>query len=1161
MIKRVMITGLLGWICGGAAAGPLPAAGPEPAGRPPQLRVEFAREFAPSEGHVSKPQQPWRQELCLNGLWQFQPLAVPAGWQRGEGSPPELPEPKAEGWAPTPLKIPSPWNVNTWGCGRNVGAGTDRPYWPDSVYFPSYPAAWDGVQMGWLRRTFRVPQGWGDRRVVLRFEAVAGDCQVRVNGRLAGSHFDKYLPFELDVTPLVNRDGENELLVGVRAHALFDKQSRRYPKMRIPYPCGSATERLSGIWQDVFLLGLPAVRVQDVFVKPLVDQDTLELEITLRNDGARQQRVRIEGQVHPWMNLAGDDVLSAPDPRWKLGDAALALPVGEVTVKAGETATLVLRERVGGRLKLWAPGAPNLYAAVLAVQQDGRTLDKQFTRFGWRQFGLAGRDLLLNGRRIQLFGDLLHPFGPFTMSRRYVWAWYRLIQDFGGNSVRPHAQIHPRHYLDLADEMGLVVLDETALFGSSIALNFEEPAAWQRFAEHYDGLVLRDRNHPSVVGWSFGNELFAIFNHNNVPKDAVDLWYRQLTELGLRARRLDPTRPWISCDGDEDLRGTLPIWSKHFGHGTPLDRLPDATKPLMVGESGGTYYARPAQMAEFNGPRAFENYEGRNEALAIDVYDNLVRMARPRLAYYSASETAWFGVEHLNFGYRDFTRLPGRGDGVFFTHPFAEGRPGMQPERLPPYVATLNPGWDASLPLYKPLAMFHAQKAALARDAPEPCPWDRRSRPPGPASSAAAEPAVERVAFIGDRAGALAQRLAALGVSLGDAAERGFTVVDADTLTGATVAAAKHAMEDVQAGGGIVLLMMGGREAGGPIETLLSAQVRFTERPATALTPDARHPWTAPLALPDLYFAEDGPNRFIMRRGLDGPLPDRGRVLLKASNTDWSLFNDAPEHAKCAAVVLYEHMVKPSGAALVECDYGKGKLVLCTLDHRVATRSADAFWRRLLANMGLKLGLPREGAVAAFDDEGALLNALSIGRFGAPALDAASTTDFIGETTARPVNGAVAGGLSWRPVDCPSRDRFLLGRMNQAGPQQEPFAVYFSYWIRSPRGLDDLLAGGPDAPRFTTLCYASEKCRLFLNGRELTPARTEPADYRTLYVFDNIPLMKDWNHFLVKVVAGRLQDDRPATLAVRINSGNKDYFRQLDSAIELKPSAAASEGR
>ncbi len=1096
------------------------------AGSPAGARIEFDGEFAPAESWIRPQEGSARAELCLNGAWQFQPVAVPADFKRGAGEPPELPLPKGDGWDATPIKIPSPWNVNTWGGGRNVGAGTERPFWPDSVYFPSYPEAWDKAEMGWLRRAFRVPSDWGERRVVLRFEAVAGDCQVLVNGRPAGTHFDKYLPFELDVTRLVRRDGDNELLVGIRAHVLFNKQSGRYPKMRAPYPCGSMTERLAGIWQDVFLLGLPEVRVDDVFVKPLVDEDMLELEVTVRNDSDRDQVVTAVAGIFSSLTPATEQ--SGP-PR-ELGAPSFALSPCDVTVRAGATAKLTLRERVDGRLKLWAPGSPNLYAAVLSLKQGDRIADNHSTRFGWRQFAIRGSDVWLNGKPIKLIGDFLHPFGPFILSRSYVQAWYRLVQDFGGNSVRPHAQPHPRHYLELADEMGLVVLDETAIFGSAISLNFEEPVAWQRFAEHCDGLVLRDRNHPSVLGWSFGNELFAIFDHNSVPKDVADGWYRQLAELGARARRLDPTRDWISCDGDEDLRGTLPVWSKHFGHGTPLDRLPAANKPLMVGESGGTYYARPKQMAEFNGPRAFESYAGRNEALAIDAYDNIVRMALPRLAYFSASETAWFGVEHLPFGYRDFTRPPGRDDGVFFTKPFEEGRPGIQPERLPPYVAALNPGWDPELPPYKPLAMFDAQKAALDPRGPQPSPWSQRTqappRPPAPA------PTIEKVGFIGDRNGPLARRLVALGVPLAEGAQD-FNIADGAVPTGPAA--------------GTTLVMLSGANS----SALQALNCSLTDRAATALVPDLAHPWTAPFALPDLYFAEDGPDRFIMRQGITGPAVERGRALLRASNTDWSLFNEAPEHAKCAAVVLYEHLVKPSGAALVETAHGKNKLLLCSLDWRVASRSANTFWRRLLANAGIRLGESADANVAAFDERGALLNALAIGRFPAASVEAALATDFIGEARNRGTQGA--GKLRWQTVNSPSRDRFIFHQLKQVGPKTGAFAVYFSCWLRSPRALDDLLADGPDAPQFTTVCYASEKCRLFLNGREIPAAQQEPADYRTRYQFDRLPLKKGWNHLLFKVAAGDLGGEHPATLAVRIASSNPEYLRQVESSVEFDP--------
>ena len=83
------------------------------------------------------------------------------------------------------------------------------------------------------------------------------------------------------------------------------------------------------------------------------------------------------------------------------------------------------------------------------------------------------------------------------------------------------------------------------------------------------------------------------------------------------------------------------------------------------------------------------------------------------LSYYSPSEVCWFGLEHMNLGYHHFERLPSLTDGIFAGKPYEEGKPGYQYERIPPYVTTFNPGLDPELPLYKPLPMFNALKAAL----------------------------------------------------------------------------------------------------------------------------------------------------------------------------------------------------------------------------------------------------------------------------------------------------------------------------------------------------------------------------------------------------------------------------------------------------------------
>ncbi|MCL1787893.1 MAG: hypothetical protein FWG38_07875, partial [Defluviitaleaceae bacterium] len=645
-----------------------------------------------------------RKQICLNGSWQFQPMAVPAEYVRNTGAPPDLKRPLETDWHQTPIHIPSPWNGNTWGGGRPDRALPD--YSPDSVYYPSYPPEWDHVEMGWLRRTFTVPQNWAGLRVVLHFEAVMGFAEIYINGQKApeGEHFDGYLPFDVNITDLVT-SGENTLEVGVRRLHLYNKQSKKYKKMLTPYAHGSNTQGLGGIWQDVYLLGIPPLFISDVFVKPLLDTDTLAFDITIKNLTDKPQTATLYGEVLP---DTGDTT-------------AMALAGQNVMVSPHSAVTVTCKGHPQGRLQEWTPDTPHLYRAMWNLSA-GEIKDCSNTRFGWRQIKLAGKKMLLNGQEINLVADICHPFGPFMFTRPHIESWYRLIKSVGGNAVRLHAQIHPRLFLDIADEMGLMVLDETAIFGSCLTLNFEEPQAWERYAEHFDGLILRDRNHPSVFGWSFGNELFAVFLYDEAAKQDEDGMYARIFELGNRARLLDPTREFVTCDGDEDLRGTLPVWSKHYGHG--IHHLPThIEKPMVVGESGGTYYARPQQMAEFNGDKAYADYAGRANALGIDLYANIRHFGKD-LVYFSPSELMWFGLRQLPYGYSDTSRLPDLTDGIFFPLP-PEGQPGIFIERLPPFTGVLNPGWDPALPEFIPLDMYHAMKDALTFDPAHDEKWQK----------------------------------------------------------------------------------------------------------------------------------------------------------------------------------------------------------------------------------------------------------------------------------------------------------------------------------------------------------------------------------------------------------------------------------------------------
>ena len=917
--------------------------------------VVFNRDISPAEGWVKPQEKPFREEICLNGQWDFQPVAVPENWQQGTGIAPELSGPVDGKWENVKIKIPSPWNVNEWGGGSETGEGTNQPYSPSSVYYPSYPKSWGGVRMGWLRRTFSIPESWNGKRAIVHFEAVIGDFVVLVNGQKVGQHFGGYLPYELDITDYLKSGQKNELLVGVRDRRLFDKKSEQYRYFRTTYPPGSNTDRLIGIWQDVYLLAVPPVRVMDVFIKPWVDRNCLEVEVELVNQTQKNQKVSVSGPVKEWINKAGKDLLSAPEINWSLGEKAIEFPPVTVTLAPGEKKKTELKVLVNGKLKLWEPGAPNLYTFQLEIRRNNDVIDCKTERFGWRQLTIKGKDFYLNGKRVQCFADIQHPFGAYICSRRFAWAWYRMIQDFGGNSVRLHAQPWPRLYYDLADEMGLMVLDESALFGSSLALNFEEESTWQRTAEHLDALVMRDRNHPSVIGWSAGNELFAIAMYNKPPAELKKVWDDKIIELAKRPAMLDPTRAFITDDGDEDMNGNLPVWSKHFGHGLQLNRLPDNDKPLVIGECGATYYGKPSQLFPFSGEKAFESYDGRSEALAVDIYQNVVKMARPLLAYFSPSEVCWFGIEHMNMGYHDYSRLPKASDGIFAGLPYQESKPGYQIERIPPYVSTFNPGLDSALPLYKPLPMFNALKAALSAEKPLPCPWD--SYVEHVAGPKPAFPAVtyNEAYFAGNMESVLAKSLIGFGLKITQNEKANLVIIDGENVSKPEMDKAAGIIERVKKAGGLIWVMLAENGPSPALVQMLPFNLELTSRPATSLQCNKENPLGKYFTLPDLYFSEMGRNATILKTGLDGDLVKHAEMVMEATNIDWSLFNNAGENRKCAQVVLYEHLQKPSGAALVCLPLEKSKLYVSSIDYKISADKTIQFWKDLGAAMGIKM--------------------------------------------------------------------------------------------------------------------------------------------------------------------------------------------------------------
>lgn len=915
--------------------------------------IDCSIRFAPHQGIVTAYEQPHRQELCLNGKWQFQPIAVEEDFKWNCGQPPVLADPDPEKWEAVPIKIPSAWNVNNWGLWD-----TPKPFDPVPIYYPSYPESWKHARMGWLRKLFAIPQDWKGNRVILHFDGVAGQSRVVLNGTVVvDSHYDSFTPFQADVTDYIKWEGPNELLVGIRAHRLFNKA---HPKYKWGWdamgPRGSDMFDLCGIYQDVFLLKLPPVYIEDVFVKPWLDRNLLEAEIVIRNTTDESLNLLIKGLVHPWINLAGTDVLSAPEQKWTLQNPVMLLSRAGASLLPRESKTINLSKSVNGILQMWDMEHPVLYGLVLSVESEGRLVDQKYIRFGWRQFKIENGDIFLNGRRIRLYGDIMHPFSSFIMTRRTAWAWFTMIKDFGGNAVRLHAQPWPKFYVEMADEMGIAVLDETGIFGSAGGFNMDEDAAWKNCRDEYEALIRRDRNNPSVMGWSFANEMFALALLNKISEQDYAPYQKKLVQLGQLAYQLDPTRQWISCDGDEDMNGQLPVWSKHWGDGwkdkqkTHYQLPQDSSKPWMLGEYSGSYYAAPDRLDYLNGDRAYESYAGRAEALGIDIYELGTGLARGKLDYFSASEVVWFGLEHLNFGYSDFSRLPTLSDGVFFNCPYEEGLPGMQPERLPPFITTLNPGWDPSLPLYKPLPMFAAMKAALSPHKPA----DFLSRITFRRRPEVRTPDIKRVGFVGIKESPLYAFLKKHKLPLSDLQEADFVFIDAHT--GLDTENLPALMDSLLSQGAAVMVMISNNQIDlDKLNSVLPAPIALTNRQASSFIHGTEQGPVAPFSLKELYFVENEHRSYVMQCGLDGPLVERSSILLEACNVDWTLFN-AAENRKCAALILNEKLHKPSGAALIEWTDGKSKIYICTLDTAYEGEAIDQFWHKFFACLGIDAG-------------------------------------------------------------------------------------------------------------------------------------------------------------------------------------------------------------
>ncbi len=1076
--------------------------------------VPFNRPFAPDYPRVAPVEAPQRGSLSLNGLWQVQDVEDDSvtDVQR------PLSRPKAVRWQQERLKVPSPWNVNSFSAGDG---GDFRCY-------PGYPVRWETMRAAWLRRVVKVPAGWKHKRITLRLAAVAGECEVVVNGTSLGRHLELFLPREEEITKLVRAGQKAEILLGIRKADLFTQNG---PLGNLTWPTGSFWGMsMVGPWQDIDLLATPQTHLRDVYLNPRVSRGALD--ITARVDGPKHPDMTLSVQVHEWKPRVSPAHPDAAEPNGAPG--RLILTQNGIPVAANGRLSVSLPAH---GWKRWSFSSPRLHVAVVRLYRGRQLVDTRSVRFGWREWQLSGRRLLLNGQPVSLYADSWHFMGIPQMSRRYAWAWFSALKAAGGNAVRLHAQPFPEFYLDVADEMGIAVLDETAIWASHCAFNYDNVEFWRRCADHVDRLVMRDRNHASVMGWSVANEIVAALGVRGATDGVVHRVASQVADLADRMRALDPSRPWISSDGDEALFGRLPVSIVHYGDATTYRRIAAERRPWGVGEASSAYYSTPAEVAGWFGPRAYQSVQGRMEGIAVESWRLLTEQRRLGAVWNSIFNVAWYGLQPLPIGLRDTSRPPTPADGVTFP-PYREGAPGVQPERLGPWSTTFNPGYDPSLPVWRTWPLYDAVAAAWAQPSPRPVRWRPASHPIVRTDPPETGP-IRSVAVVAASDSAVFWTLRAAGAPIETATANDITkpLWILDSASGE--AALDRCRRALQSGGTVVWWAT--EPAGvSAVQPLLKAPLEVTRREASCLQKPLPAGETRWMNEADLYGAHARDAQPLMRFGLGGVKRAGGQVLLGAHRTDWRRWNDRPENIKTASVFRSEVESQPEGAALARFQVDSGRLYVLTLNPRAA--SVRPLVRRLCAGLGVRVTAPPDLAGGAADSEGVVRQAMVLGPVAHTSYAEAAAAD-PAQVLASASSRQPLEGLTWRPVTAEPGGWFDLRRVYGNAVSQNA-AAWFSLWIHSPRPLDELLAA-PDVPRVGLSFGSDDGARIWLNGELLyQDAAIHPLTMDAQRI-DRLPLRRGWNHLLVCVAQGWGEWQ----LGLRITSSDPQLLGTLRVAI------------